>query len=37
MHHRGQFTVIEHLLGIVPYLTRDEKAQRLMMIAPAEI
>jgi uncharacterized damage-inducible protein DinB len=25
MHHRGQLTVIERLLGIVPHLTRNRR------------
>jgi uncharacterized damage-inducible protein DinB len=28
MHHRGQLTVIERLLGIVPHLTRNRQAAR---------
>src|SRR3989454_1053045 len=28
MHHRGQLTVIERLLGIVPHLTRSRQAAR---------
>ena len=28
MHHRGQLTVIERLLGIVPHLTRNRQATR---------
>jgi uncharacterized damage-inducible protein DinB len=28
MHHRGQLTVIERLLGIVPHLTRNRRAAR---------
>ena len=28
MHHRGQLTVLERLLGIVPHLTRDRQAAR---------
>ncbi len=28
MHHRGQLTVLERLLGIVPHLTRNRQAAR---------
>ena len=28
MHHRGQLTVLERLLGIVPHLTRNRQASR---------
>ena len=28
MHHRGQLTVVERLLGIVPHLTRNRQATR---------
>jgi uncharacterized damage-inducible protein DinB len=28
MHHRGQLTVIERLIGIVPHLTRNRQAAR---------
>jgi uncharacterized damage-inducible protein DinB len=28
MHHRGQLTVIERMLGIVPHLTRNRQAAR---------
>jgi len=36
MHHRGQLTVIERMVGIVPHLTREFQARMATMAAAAK-
>jgi len=36
MHHRGQLTVIERMVGVVPHLTREFQARMATMAAAAK-